>query len=60
MAAINLLMNYGSDSDSSAEDKDDHISTPDPSKSIVALKEKFQINSAPLVEIKVMKEILPF
>lgn len=60
MAAINLLMDYGSDSDSSSEVKDDHISIPDSSKSIVALKEKFQINAAPLVEIKVMNEILYF
>ena len=58
MAAMNLLMNYGSDSDSSVEDKEDHIAIPDSSKTIVALKEKFQINSAPLVEIKVIKKVL--
>lgn len=52
MAAINLLQNYGSDSDFSGDGDDEPLSIPNSSKAIVALQEKFQINAAPLVETK--------
>ncbi|KFM59877.1 Pre-mRNA-processing factor 17, partial [Stegodyphus mimosarum] len=52
MAGISLLKDYGSDSDLSSEENTEATFSMDPSKSIIALKEKFQINAAPLVEIK--------
>lgn len=51
MAAITLLKDYGSDSDSSIDSKETNI-TYSP-KSVLALKEKYVINAAPLVETKV-------
>lgn len=53
MAAINLLQSYGSDSDSSGEANEDSVPALDSFKTMIVLKDKFQINSAPLVETKV-------
>ncbi|XP_042911145.1 pre-mRNA-processing factor 17 isoform X1 [Parasteatoda tepidariorum] len=52
MASIALLKGYGSDSDQSIDEALDNENNIDFSKSIVALKDKFQINAAPLVEVK--------